>query len=112
MWYMYPAIAVFILVACYFCTEYNDKQVDSRLAKEGVTVYCRIDSVYEWTNSKRTEYHVMVDYNRSGKNQRLDLEVDYKDFVSSKYSDTLILKRLPNNDAPSYMKVSGFRGYR
>jgi hypothetical protein len=105
MLYMYPAIFIFILVACYFCIQYNDKQVANRLAKEGITEYCRVDSAYEVNAKGDRRCFMVLDYTRSGKNKKFEIEVGNLSMVGY---DTVILRRLKDG-APDFIRLIGYR---
>lgn len=108
MFYVYSILGVIITVCCYFCVQYNDKQVAKKLEADGITVYCRIDSVSEESTGKGSLYFINVDYTSLSINHKLTLKVNEAEFKSAKYDDTLILRRLADN-APSFMKILGFR---
>ncbi|OOQ59626.1 hypothetical protein [Mucilaginibacter pedocola] len=106
MFYTYGILGVVIGIAIYFCTQYNEKQVGHKLAVDGVSVYCNIDSVYEEPTGRQPIPHTLLSYNYQGSKHQLDIVFDAK-WVPK--GDTVILRRLTNNDAPSFMKVIGFR---
>lgn len=103
--YMYPAIFIFIITACYFCMQYNDKQVVNRLAKEGITEYCRVDSAYVVEAKGGRRCFMLLDYTRAGKNRKFEIEVGNLSMASY---DTVILRCLQDG-APDFKRLIGFR---
>ena len=98
-------LAPIIAISIWFGVQYNEKQVSSKLASSGITVYCRVDSVYEVQEGRSMSHYVKLDYTRGGKKTQLAMRFD----PGLAPCDTLILRRLPDNNAPSFMRIIGCR---
>ena len=97
-----------IIAACiWFGLNYNNGQVDKKLTAGGVTLYTRVSNVYQEENTRGgPRYYAVLDYVYKGKHLRQSFNIDYGYCFEG---DTVMVRRLIDNDSPTYMKVIGVR---
>ncbi|MBD1391787.1 hypothetical protein [Mucilaginibacter glaciei] len=108
MLYVYSILGAIIAVSVYFCLRYNNQQTSKRLKAEGTSIYCRVDSAFKIDHGRGgVEHHLAITYDRFRQKNKVDLVVSDQEFSAYKVSDTVILRKLPHNNASSYMKIIG-----
>jgi hypothetical protein len=72
-------------------------------------VYCKVNAAYKIASGRNTSYYFKLQYTLNNRSTETDFNASETEFRAYSNGDTVILRRLPDNDAPSFMKVIGFR---